>query len=184
MATLLLPVMGAFAEFERELIRERQRAGRLRAARARGAYRGRRPSLSTAQEHELCAADDQGLARGCDHLGGHRVEFVDLEDPVDLGEDAGYEAEVAGGDAGDRSQSVRIAERAFGQLQAEFGGMTAQQFQEFELAEWPVFVGEPDPAVQLGVAGQAPVAGRACRSARARSGGGRRGLAAVPGRWS
>jgi DNA invertase Pin-like site-specific DNA recombinase len=41
MATLLLSVMGAFAEFERALIRERQREG-IAQARLRGAYRGRK----------------------------------------------------------------------------------------------------------------------------------------------
>jgi DNA invertase Pin-like site-specific DNA recombinase len=40
MATLLLSVMGAFAEFERALIRERQREG-IAAARQRGVYTGR-----------------------------------------------------------------------------------------------------------------------------------------------
>lgn len=39
MATLLLSVMGAFAEFERALIRERQREG-IALAKKRGAYRG------------------------------------------------------------------------------------------------------------------------------------------------
>ena len=42
MATLLLSVMGAFAEFERALIRERQREG-IAAAKQRGAYTGRKP---------------------------------------------------------------------------------------------------------------------------------------------
>jgi len=41
MATLLLSVMGAFAEFERSLIRERQREG-IALARKRGAYRAGR----------------------------------------------------------------------------------------------------------------------------------------------
>lgn len=54
MATLLLSVMGAFAEFERALIKERQREG-IAAAKARGAYRGRRRSLSEAQVIELRA---------------------------------------------------------------------------------------------------------------------------------
>jgi len=40
LATLLLSVMGAFAEFERSLIRERQREG-IALARKRGAYLGR-----------------------------------------------------------------------------------------------------------------------------------------------
>ncbi len=45
MATLLLSVMGAFAEFERALIRERQREG-IALAKQRGAYRGRKRALS------------------------------------------------------------------------------------------------------------------------------------------
>ena len=45
MAILMLSVMGAFAEFERSLIRERQREG-IALAKQRGAYRGRKRSLS------------------------------------------------------------------------------------------------------------------------------------------
>lgn len=45
MANLMLSVMGAFAEFERALIRERQREG-IALAKARGAYRGRKRTLS------------------------------------------------------------------------------------------------------------------------------------------
>jgi DNA invertase Pin-like site-specific DNA recombinase len=41
----MLSVMGAFAEFERALIRERQREG-IALAKQRGAYRGRKKSLS------------------------------------------------------------------------------------------------------------------------------------------
>ncbi len=52
MATLLLSVMGAFAEFERSLIRERQREG-IALARQRGAYRGRTPALNIEQVAQL-----------------------------------------------------------------------------------------------------------------------------------
>ena len=45
MANLMLSVMGAFAEFERALIKERQREG-IALAKQRGAYRGRKKSLS------------------------------------------------------------------------------------------------------------------------------------------
>ncbi|MCR7706431.1 recombinase family protein [Pseudomonas aeruginosa] len=48
MANLMLSVMGAFAEFERALIRERQREG-IALAKQRGAYRGRKKSLSDEQ---------------------------------------------------------------------------------------------------------------------------------------
>jgi DNA invertase Pin-like site-specific DNA recombinase len=48
MANLMLSVMGAFAEFERALIRERQREG-IALAKQRGAYRGRKRSLKQEQ---------------------------------------------------------------------------------------------------------------------------------------
>jgi DNA invertase Pin-like site-specific DNA recombinase len=52
LANLMLSVMGAFAEFERALIGERQREG-ITLAKARGAYRGRRKALSPDQAGEL-----------------------------------------------------------------------------------------------------------------------------------
>lgn len=45
MANLMLSVMGAFAEFERALIKERQREG-IALAKQRGVYRGRKRALS------------------------------------------------------------------------------------------------------------------------------------------
>jgi DNA invertase Pin-like site-specific DNA recombinase len=52
MSNLLLSVMGAFAQFERELIRERQREG-IAIARREGKYTGRKPSLTPARAAEL-----------------------------------------------------------------------------------------------------------------------------------
>ena len=52
MANLMLSVMGAFAEFERALIRERQREG-IALAKQRGAYRGRKKALSDEQAATL-----------------------------------------------------------------------------------------------------------------------------------
>lgn len=45
MNTLLLSVIGAVAEFERSLIRERQREG-IAAAKQRGVYKGRKPAMT------------------------------------------------------------------------------------------------------------------------------------------
>jgi DNA invertase Pin-like site-specific DNA recombinase len=45
MANLMLSVFGAVAQFERDLIKERQREG-IALAKQRGAYRGRRKALS------------------------------------------------------------------------------------------------------------------------------------------
>lgn len=53
MSNLLLNVMGAFAEFERSLIKERQREG-IALAKAKGdVYRGRVPSLTAAKVEAL-----------------------------------------------------------------------------------------------------------------------------------
>jgi DNA invertase Pin-like site-specific DNA recombinase len=52
MANLMLSVMGAFAEFERALIRERQREG-IALAKQHGAYRGRKKSLSPERIEDL-----------------------------------------------------------------------------------------------------------------------------------
>jgi len=52
MATLMLSVMGAFAEFERALLRERQREG-IDLAKRRGVYRGRKQALSPSQVTRL-----------------------------------------------------------------------------------------------------------------------------------
>jgi DNA invertase Pin-like site-specific DNA recombinase len=52
MANLMLSVMGAFAEFERALIKERQREG-IALAKQRGVYTGRKRALNSAQVAEL-----------------------------------------------------------------------------------------------------------------------------------
>ncbi len=67
MANLMLSVMGAFAEFERALIRERQREG-IALAKQRGAYRGRKKSLSpeqiaTLKQRVATGEQKAGLAR-------------------------------------------------------------------------------------------------------------------------
>ena len=59
MAHLMLSVMGAFAEFERALLKERQREG-IALAKKRGAYRGRKPTLSSAQIADLKARIEAG----------------------------------------------------------------------------------------------------------------------------
>ncbi len=62
MAHLMLSVMGAFAEFERALIRERQREG-IALAKKRGAYKGRRKSLSEAEVAKLRERLTTGISK-------------------------------------------------------------------------------------------------------------------------
>ena len=59
MANLMLSVMGAFAEFERALIKERQREG-IALAKQRGAYRGRKRVLSVEDIALLKARAESG----------------------------------------------------------------------------------------------------------------------------
>ena len=62
MAHLMLSVMGAFAEFERALIKEQQREG-IAQAKKRGAFKGRRKSLSPAEVAELHKQIAAGLSK-------------------------------------------------------------------------------------------------------------------------
>lgn len=73
MATLLLSVMGAFAEFERALIRERQLEG-IALAKKKGVYKGRKKALTSLQissikeravggENKAQIARDIGISR-------------------------------------------------------------------------------------------------------------------------
>ena len=73
MAILLLSVMGAFSEFERALLKERQREG-IELAKKRGVYQGRKKSLSEDQISEIktrvstgetktAIAKDMGISR-------------------------------------------------------------------------------------------------------------------------
>ena len=52
MSNLLLSLLGAVAEFERSMIRERQREG-IALAKKAGVYKGRKPSLSAEQVKEI-----------------------------------------------------------------------------------------------------------------------------------
>lgn len=59
MSNLLLSMLGAVAEFERAMIRERQREG-IAIAKAKGVYTGRKPALSPPQVREVVARLAQG----------------------------------------------------------------------------------------------------------------------------
>ncbi|GAB2518817.1 hypothetical protein GCM10027064_15640 [Microbacterium petrolearium] len=54
--------------------------------------------------------DDQGALCGFDDVVGDGVEFVDLQDPLDLGEEAFEEPEVAAGDPCDGCDGLGVGE--------------------------------------------------------------------------
>jgi len=62
MASLLLSVMGAFAEFERSLIRERQFEG-IALAKTKGLYKGRRAILDQEQVSLLKSKINLGVPK-------------------------------------------------------------------------------------------------------------------------
>ncbi|MBB4395070.1 DNA invertase Pin-like site-specific DNA recombinase [Bradyrhizobium sp. ERR14] len=62
MSQLLLNVMGSFAEFERALIRERQREG-IAIAKKKGAYKGRKRALTAEQVEEVIASVRDGAKK-------------------------------------------------------------------------------------------------------------------------
>jgi DNA invertase Pin-like site-specific DNA recombinase len=69
MSNLLLSLLGAVAEFERSMIRERQREG-IALAKKAGVYKGRKPSLTPAQVAEIrkrVAAGEKKAALGAEY---------------------------------------------------------------------------------------------------------------------
>ena len=73
---ILITVLGMVAEMERKFIRERQQAG-IEAAKAKGIYRGRKPSVPVERVREMRAAG-QGptaiaKALGISRMSVHRI---------------------------------------------------------------------------------------------------------------
>ena len=62
---MVMQMLGAFAEFERAMIRERTKAG-LKEARAKGRTPGRKPRLTAAQEKEIVDAVTSGRKAAAD----------------------------------------------------------------------------------------------------------------------
>jgi len=60
---LVFHIMGALAEFERDLVRERTEAG-MKAARKRGKYVGRPKALSNGQIQHMCELLNKGKTQG------------------------------------------------------------------------------------------------------------------------
>lgn len=63
MAMLMLQMLGAFAQFERAIIKERQREG-IAIAKTKGVYKGRAPKLTPERVQELKAADAANGGKG------------------------------------------------------------------------------------------------------------------------
>jgi DNA invertase Pin-like site-specific DNA recombinase len=88
-----LDMLGVFAEFETNLRRERQSEG-TSAAKARGAYHGRKPSIDAAEVRRLHGAENLGPAAIARRLGIGRASVYRL-----LGKQATAVTANGGGDA-------------------------------------------------------------------------------------
>lgn len=96
--------------------------------------------------HALGGADDEG-AGGFGDVGCESVQFVDPHDPLDLGEQAFDEAEVAAGDAGDGGDGLSIGEVVLVEIDAEGAPASGQDEGQFLGTEGPVVVGVPEEAL-------------------------------------
>lgn len=96
-------------------------------------------------------ADDKGAGGGFDDVVGDGVEFVDLQDALDLGEESFQESEVTSGDPGDGGDGLGVGEVLWVEGLGEGAPMPLQDEEQFLFAQGPVLVGEADAAVELGV---------------------------------
>lgn len=108
MALLFLSIMGAFAEFERALIRERQREG-IALARQRGAYPARAPGgprCTSIASHPRATRGGCVEGRTCPRVGREPANALQLS-PAHAGGRIGRPLEIAaipvGRDARNRS---------------------------------------------------------------------------------
>lgn len=74
-----LDMLGVFAEFETNLRRERQMEG-IAAAKARGVYRGRKPSIDPAEVHRLYVDEKMGATAIARRLGIGRASVYRVLD--------------------------------------------------------------------------------------------------------
>ena len=99
-------------------------------------------------------ADHQPLAGGLDHLLGDRAQSVDLQDARDLGEQPLHQPEVAAGDPRDRRQRLGVGVIVRRKRQPDLPPFVGEDEAQLLFAQGPIVVDEPDPRVELGVAGQ------------------------------
>lgn len=100
-------------------------------------------------------ADDEDAGSGFDDVVGDGVELVDLEDPVDLGEEPFEQAEVASGDAFDGGDCLGVGEVVRVESSAEALPVAVEDEEELLAAQCAVLVREAEAAVELWVVAEA-----------------------------
>src|SRR6218665_444908 len=92
-------------------------------------------------------ADDEDAGCGFDDVVRDRVELVDFEYAIDLGEESFEEAEVAAGDPFDGGDGLCVGEVVRVESLAESFPVAIENEKEFFAAEGAVLVGESESAV-------------------------------------
>ncbi|MFC4010707.1 hypothetical protein ACFOY2_25995 [Nonomuraea purpurea] len=107
-------------------------------------------------------SDDEVLAGGFDDFFGDGGHLVNVQDAFDLVDEAGGEAEVAAGDAGDGGDGFGRGE-VVGVAEAEVGPVAGEDEGLFVDGQGFVVVDESDAGVELGGSGRGVFRCRACR---------------------
>ena len=82
-------------------------------------------------------ADDESAGGGFDDVVGDGVEFVDLQDALDLGEESFQKPEVTSGDPGDGGDGLGVGEVLWVEDLTEGAPMPLQDEEQFLLAQGP-----------------------------------------------
>jgi hypothetical protein len=78
-----------------------------------------------------------------------------LENPLDLQEQSAQKPEVASCDPGDARNGLSVGEVGSVELQPKLLPVPGEHKRQFVSKQWPVVMGEADPAEELRVAGHA-----------------------------
>ena len=83
-------------------------------------------------------ADDESAGGGFDDVVGDGVEFVDLQDALDLGEESFQKPEVTSGDPGDGGDGLGVGEVVWVEDLTEGAPMPLQDEEQFLLEPAPL----------------------------------------------
>lgn len=100
----------------------------------------------------LRRTDHERAPGGFDHIVADDRKAVDLEDALDLDEQAVEQPEVAASDACNSRTCLGVGEVSGIERQAELSPVTGEHERQFVSLQGPLLVGEADTAVELGIA--------------------------------
>ena len=105
----------------------------------------------------VLVTDDEDACGGFDDVISDGFELIDFQDSSDLGEEPFEESEVASGDAFDGGDGLSVGEVFRIKGASDPCPVSVKDEEEFVATKRSVVVGEPEPAVELGVVPEALV---------------------------